>query len=37
MLYRAGTKAIYSDLVRKNDKFRVISGMNPTIEHEYAL
>lgn len=37
MLYRAGTKAIYSDLVRANDKFRVISGMNPTIEHEYSL
>lgn len=37
LLYRAWITSIYTDIVRKNDKFKVISGLNPNIEHEYAL
>jgi len=37
MLYKAGTTAIYSDIVKANDKIRVVSGMEPKIEHEYPL
>lgn len=37
LLYRAGIGSIYTDIVRANDRFKVTSGLNPNIEHEYAL
>lgn len=37
LLYKAGTTAIYSDIVKKNDTIKIISGMEPRIEHEYPL
>lgn len=37
LLYRAGVQSIYTDIVRKNDYFKVFWGLDPRIEHEYAL
>lgn len=37
LLYRAGTTTIYSDIVKKNDTIKIVSGMEPRIEHEYPL
>lgn len=37
LLYRAGVQSIYTDIVRKNDEFWVYGGLDPRIEHKYAL
>jgi len=37
LLYRAGTTTIYSDIVKKNDTIKIVSGMEPKIEHEYPI
>lgn len=37
LLYRAGVSSIYTDIVRKNDEFGVYGGLEPRIEHKYAL
>lgn len=37
LLYRAGVTSIYTDIVKKNDKIKVLGGTDAGIYHEYAL